>query len=112
MQRRAARAYAIRRGMEVNGWKAPQLARLIGRDANTVRRWAENKTQPTADDWVELARVFGVKVGDLLTPPEIPEYPLDGAFREAALEVARSGRLQAQVERETRRRASRREPQG
>lgn len=96
MERREARAYAIRRGMEIMRVKAPQLAALIDRDANTVRRWAEGKTEPSADDWVRLSEAFGVAVGDLLTPPPIPSYPLDGAFRRAGQEALRLGRQRVQ----------------
>ena len=99
MERREARAYAIRRGMEINGWKAPRLATLIHRDPNTVRRWLLKETEPRPDDLIALARVFGVEPKRLLEPPPSPEYPLDGEFLKAAQEGLRSARLKALDER-------------
>ena len=93
MDRREARAYAIRRGMEINGWKAPQLAALIHRDPNTVRRWLERTTEPRPDDLIALAAVFGLEARRLLEPPPPPEYPLDSEFFEGAQEGLRSARL-------------------
>lgn len=107
MERREARAFAIRRGMEVLGLKPPQLAALIQRDANTVRRWADGKTAPSADDLLLVALALGLEPKLLLDPPPVPEYPLDSAYRLAAQEGLRSGRRRVQGREAPRKRRSR-----
>lgn len=98
-ERQRARSFLIRRAMEVNGWKASDLAREVGRDGNTVRRWIRGDTTPSADDLVALAEVFGVDPKYLFTPPDVPEYELDGSLMQAAQAGLRSARRQVRAER-------------
>lgn len=93
-ERQRARSFLIRRAMEVNGWKASDLARRVSRDGNTVRRWIRGETTPSADDLVALAEAFGVDPKYLFTPPAIPEYELDGSLLRAAQAGLRSARRQ------------------
>jgi hypothetical protein len=51
MERRRARAFLIRRALEIRKWKATDLARAVGRDGNTVRRWANGTTAPPVTTW-------------------------------------------------------------
>lgn len=70
-------AYALRAAMAAKGWKSPDLARAIGRDASTVGRWVDEKTLPNILVTKDLARALGVRPDLLFDPPPVPEYPLD-----------------------------------
>lgn len=99
LERQRARSFLIRRAMEVNKWKASDLARAVHRDGNTVRRWIKGETTPSADDLVALAEAFGLDPKYLFTPPAVPEYELDGHLQRAARAGLQSARRQAQAER-------------
>ena len=90
--------------MDIFDVKAPTVAASISRNANTVRRWAAGETEPAAEDILALADYFGIKPSDLLDPPAIPPYELDGALFRAAQAGLRSGRRRVQA------RAARRTP--
>lgn len=47
-----------------NRWLAEQL----GKSEMTVSRWSTNKTQPSLDQLIEIARLLNVKLDDLLEP--------------------------------------------
>lgn len=46
---------------KTNRW----LAETIGKNENTISRWCSNKSQPSVDVVVEIARVLDVDVRDL-----------------------------------------------
>lgn len=46
---------------KTNKW----LAETIGRSENTVSRWCNNKMQPTAEAFIEIAKVLDVDVREL-----------------------------------------------
>lgn len=92
MERRAARAFAIRRAMDLHGMKAPEVADRVHKDPNTVRRWMNGHTAPSTDDLIVLAELFGLDAADLTTPPPIPVYDLDEKLLRAAVrQGARAG---------------------
>ena len=80
VERRLRRAYLLRRAMQLWGIKAPAVAEGIHRDANTVRRWVNGSTAPSADDLLALADYFGLTLNDLIDPPPVPVYSLDQAL--------------------------------
>lgn len=46
---------------KTNRW----LAEAIGKNENTISRWCSNKSQPSVDVVVEIARVLDVDIRDL-----------------------------------------------
>lgn len=74
MQRRFA--FALRAAMAQKGWKAPDLARAIKRDASTVSRWLDEKSLPNILVTKQLSAALGVRPEFLFDPPQVPEYPL------------------------------------
>lgn len=94
MQRRLA--YAIRAALARKGWKPPDLARAINRDASTVTRWADGKSVPNLLMVKAIAEALEVKPEFLYDPPPVPEYPLsEYLVREAAAEGVEEGIAQA-----------------
>jgi transcriptional regulator with XRE-family HTH domain len=92
MQRRFA--YALRAAMAQKGWKAPDLAKAIKRDASTVSRWIDEKSLPNILVTKQLAGALGVRPEFLFDPPQVPEYPLreyliPQADAERAVDLAR-----------------------
>jgi len=49
---------------KTNKWLAEQLHK----NETTVSRWCTNETQPSMDNLVEIARLLGVDVRDLINP--------------------------------------------
>ena len=47
-----------------NRWLAQQL----GKSEMTVSRWCTNKSQPSLEQLIEIARLLSVKLDDLLEP--------------------------------------------
>lgn len=95
-------AFAIRAAMARKGWKAPDLARAIGRDASTVSRWAAGQSVPNMLMTKVLARALEVRPEFLFDPPALPDYPIsEYLVREAAVEAIDEG-----VQRVRRRRAA------
>ena len=47
-----------------NRWLAEQL----GKSEMTISRWSTNKTQPSLDQLIEIAKLLDVKLDDLLEP--------------------------------------------
>lgn len=74
MQRRLA--YAIRAAMAAKGWKAPDLARVLKRDASTVSRWVNGESVPNLLMTKALAHALDVRAELLYDPPPVPDYPL------------------------------------
>lgn len=100
LQRRFA--YALNAAMEAKGWKAPDLAKAIGRDASTIDRWANGKSIPNLFTVKPVADALGVKPELLFDPPPVPDYPLsEYLVRQAAAEGVEQGIRQSR-----RRRAS------
>lgn len=83
-------AYALRAAMARKGWKAPDLARAIHRDASTVDRWVNEKSVPSLLVTKELAGALSVRAEFLYDPPPVPEYPLAEYLVDEALEQAAS----------------------
>ena len=69
-------AYAIRAALAAKGWKPPDLARAIGRDASTTARWADGASVPNLLMLKPIAAALGVKPEFLYDPPPVPVYPL------------------------------------
>lgn len=42
------------------------LAEQLGKDPSTVSKWCSNVTQPTLDTLVNIAKVLGVSIKDLI----------------------------------------------
>lgn len=82
MRRRLA--YALNAAMGAKGWKSPDLAKAIGRDASTVTRWANGESVPNMLMTKSLAGALGVRPEFLFDPPEVPDYPLADFLLEAA----------------------------
>lgn len=74
LQRRLA--YAIRAAMTAKGWKAPDLARTLKRDASTVSRWVNGESVPNLLMTKALAEALDVRPELLYDPPPVPDYPL------------------------------------
>lgn len=68
--------FAITAAMTAKGWKAPDLARAIKRDASTVDRWANGETAPNVFMVKTIAEALGVKPELIYDPPPVPDYPL------------------------------------
>lgn len=47
-----------------NRWLAEQL----GKSEMTISRWSTNKTQPSLDQLIEIAKLLNVKLDDLVEP--------------------------------------------
>jgi transcriptional regulator with XRE-family HTH domain len=88
MQRRLA--YAIQAAMAVKGWKAPDLARALGRDPSTVNRWVNGESVPNLFMVKQIAEALDVRPELVYDPPPVPDYPLSEYLvrREGALSVA------------------------
>lgn len=95
-------AYALRAALGRKGWKAPDLAKAIHRDASTVDRWVNEKSVPSILVTKELAEALDVRPDLLFDPPPVPDYPLsEYLIREAVAEGVETG-----VERARRRRGA------
>lgn len=55
------------------------------RSKETVARWARGETVPSALDVGPLAAALGVRPELLVSPPEIPSYPLGDYLVDAAV---------------------------
>ena len=96
MQRRFA--YALRAAMVQKGWKAPDLAKAIKRDASTVDRWVNEKSLPNILVTKQLAGALGVKPEFLFDPPPVPAYPLaEYLVDQAVASGVEEGRRRAQA---------------
>ncbi len=85
-------AYALRAAMAQKGWKAPDLARSIRRDASTVGRWEKGETVPNIFTLKTLSEALGVRPDFLYDPPAVPDYPLsEYLVREATGEAVDEG---------------------
>lgn len=81
-------AYALRAAMAQKGWKAPELAKKIGRDASTVSRWTKEETVPDIFVLRALSDALGVRPEFLFDPPPVPEYPLSEYLVREATDAA------------------------
>lgn len=88
-------AYALNTAMARKGWKPPDLARAIKRDASTVARWANAETAPGIFMLKALSEALGVRPEFLFDPPPVPAYPLDDYLVAAADSGAEEGRRRA-----------------
>lgn len=89
-------AYALRAAMAQKGWKAPDLARAINRDASTVSRWEQEKNVPNIFMLKQLAAALGVKPEFLYDPPAVPDYPIsEYLVREATEDAVAEGAQRA-----------------
>jgi transcriptional regulator with XRE-family HTH domain len=94
MQRRLA--FAIRAALAAKGWKPPDLAKAIHRDASTVTRWAKGESVPNMLMTKALADALGVRPAFLYDPPAVPDYPLaDYLVEETIAEGLEEGRRRA-----------------
>lgn len=90
MQQRLA--YAIRAALAAKGWKPPDLARAIGRDASTVTRWANGDSVPNMLVTKAIAEALDVRPEFLYDPPPLPVYPLsEYLVRQATDEAVEEG---------------------
>ena len=48
--------------------KNRRLAEQLGKSEMTISRWSTNKTQPSLDQLIEIAKLLDVKLDDLLEP--------------------------------------------
>lgn len=101
MQQRLA--YAIRAALAAKGWKPPDLARAIGRDASTVTRWANGDAVPNMLMTKAIAGALEVKPELLFDPPPLPDYPLS----EYLIRAATPGAVEEGIARSRGRRARR-----
>lgn len=92
-------AYALNAGMARKGWKAPDLAKALGRDASTVTGWAAGGTLPNLLMVRPLADALEVRPEFLFDPPAVPEYPLDQYLLDAADSGAEEGHRRATTRR-------------
>jgi len=69
-------AYALNAAMLAKDWKAPDLAKAIGRDASTISRWANGESVPNLLMTKALAEALEVRPEFLFDPPPVPDYPL------------------------------------
>ena len=89
-------AYALNAAMLVKGWKAPDLAREIKRDASTVTRWAKGESIPSLFLVKPIAAALEVRPELLFDPPPVPDYPLsEYLVREVAAEGVADGTREA-----------------
>lgn len=42
------------------------LCKLLGKDTATISRWVTNKTQPSLENLIEIAKVLKCNIGDLV----------------------------------------------
>lgn len=84
-------AYALNSAMARKGWKAPDLAKAVKRDASTVTRWVNGETVPNLLMVKSLADALGVRPDFLFDPPPVPDYPLDAYLVDALDEAVASG---------------------
>jgi transcriptional regulator with XRE-family HTH domain len=99
MRRRLA--YALNAAMLAKGWKSPDLAKAIGRDASTVSRWANGDSVPNLLMTKALAEALEVRPEFLFDPPPVPDYPLS----EYLIRQATESGLDEGIRRARRRRA-------
>jgi len=89
-------AYALVAAMNRKGWKAPDLAAAIGRDASTVTRWAKGDAVPSLFLVKPISEALEVRPEFLFDPPAIPDYPLaDYLVDEAVASGVEEGRRRA-----------------
>jgi len=85
-------AYALNAAMTVKGWKAPDLAKAIKRDASTVTRWAKGDSVPSLFLVKPIAAALEVEPRFLFDPPPVPDYPLsEYLVRQTANEAIEEG---------------------
>lgn len=77
VERKERLTFAIQAAMRRRGLTPPKLAAMLGKHADTVRRWRDGETVPTILDVAPLAEALGVDPSYLIEPPPLPEYPLD-----------------------------------
>ena len=46
------------------------LAKMMGKDAATVRKWGSNTSQPTLENLIEIARCLKCEINDLVRMEE------------------------------------------
>lgn len=76
-ERRERLAYAIDAAMRKRSMSAPQLAKRIGKSADTIRRWREGQTLPDIFDVADLSVALELSPAYFVTPPPVPEYPIE-----------------------------------
>jgi len=47
------------------------LAETLGKDPATVSKWCTNTTQPSIETFLEIARLLGVDIKDLLVESDV-----------------------------------------
>lgn len=82
-----ARIAALRRG---KGWSQAQLARQMQISASAVGMYEQGRREPSAEQLVQLSRLFGVSVDYLLTGQAMPGPEADkvDGLLQAALQKA------------------------
>lgn len=101
VERRERLAFAISEAMRRNGQTPPKVAKLVGKSAETVRRWRDGETTPDILDVAPLAEALGVRVDYLVTPPPVPDYPIEEYLvRGAAEDAVTEGIDRAQLRRD------------
>lgn len=94
--RRERLAFAIRAAMGKRTAQDIADAMNPHRSKETVARWARGETVPSALDVGPLAAALGVRVELLVSPPEVPSYPLADYLVDAAVASGvREGRRRA-----------------
>lgn len=68
-------AFALNTYMRAKGWKAPDLAKAIKRDASTVSRWTKAESVPSIFLVKPIADALSIPARLLFDPPPVPEYP-------------------------------------
>jgi transcriptional regulator with XRE-family HTH domain len=95
LRRHGNRAIALNSAMGRKGWKAPDLAKAIHRDASTVSRWVNGEGVPNLFMVKPIADALEVRAELLFDPPPIPEYPLERYLVDAGESGAEEGRRRA-----------------
>lgn len=77
LERKRRLAFALFWAMLQRDMTAPVLGERVGKSPNTIRRWAEGDTTPSALDIAPLAAALGVEPGYFIDPPAVPDYPFE-----------------------------------
>ena len=47
------------------------LAEKLGKSSGSVSKWCANKIQPSPETLVEIAKILGIEVSELVIPPKV-----------------------------------------
>jgi len=92
MERRERLAFALRAVMKERGLTQAELAQMLGRSEQTVRRWAGGLTVPSVLEIEPLAEALRVDPIYFVTPPEPQPYPVRDFLRELTAAAEEEGR--------------------